>query len=66
VLKNVPLLAGAFKIRDDNSWATNYGDTGANGSLELNGSDIVSEAKIYTITLDFSDPNNPTWSSVKY
>jgi hypothetical protein len=66
VLKNVPLLAGAFKIRDDNSWATNYGDTDANGSLELNGSDIVSEAKIYTITLDFSDPNSPTWSSVKY
>lgn len=66
VLKNVTLLAGAYKFRDSNDWGTNYGDTGANGSLELNGSDITSEAATYTITLDFSDPNNPTWSSVKY
>jgi hypothetical protein len=66
VLKNVPLLAGAFKIRDDNSWGTNYGDTDANGSLELNGTDIVSEVGIYTITLDFSVPNSPTWSKVKH
>jgi hypothetical protein len=66
ILKNVPLQTGAFKIRDDNSWAINYGDTGADGSLELNGTDIVSAAGIYTITLDFTDPDNPTWTSVKH
>jgi hypothetical protein len=66
ILKNVSLQAGAFKFRDSNDWGTNYGDSGANGSLELNGSDITSETAIYTITLDFSDPNNPTWSSIKY
>ena len=66
ILKNVTLLAGAYKFRDDNSWGTNYGDNDANGSLELNGADIVSTAGIHTITLDFSDPDNPTWSMVKY
>jgi starch-binding outer membrane protein SusE/F len=66
ILRNVPLLAGAFKIRDDNSWAINYGDTGADGTLELGGTDIVSTAGIHTITLDFSDPDSPTWTSVKY
>ena len=66
VLKNVTLLDGAFKIRDDNNWATNYGDTGADGTLELNGTDISSQAGIYTITLNFSDPENPTWTSIKY
>jgi hypothetical protein len=66
VLRNVTLLDGAFKVRDDNSWGTNYGDTNADGSLELNGSDMISTAGIYTITLDFSDPANPTWTSVKH
>lgn len=66
VLKNVTLLAGEFKIRDDNSWGTNYGDTGADGSLELDGTNIASEAGIHTITADFSDPENPTIEIVKY
>lgn len=66
ILRNVTLADGAYKFRDDNSWGTNYGDTGANGSLELNGTDIASTAGIYTITLDFTNPNSPTWSSVKY
>jgi len=66
ILKNVTLLAGEYKFRDDNSWGTNYGDNDANGSLELDGANIVSTAGIHTITLNFSDPNNPTWSMVKY
>lgn len=65
-IKGVPLLAGEFKIRDDNSWGTNYGDDGANGSLELNGANIASEAAYYTITLNFSDPENPTITKVKH
>lgn len=66
ILRNVTLVNGAFKIRDDNNWATNYGDSGADGTLELNGSDIAAEGGIYTITLNFSNPASPTWSSVKY
>jgi hypothetical protein len=66
ILRNVPLIAGAFKIRADQDWATNYGDTGADGTLELNGTDITSEEGIYTITFDLSNPENPTWSSIKY
>jgi len=66
VLRNVTLLNGKFKIRDDNDWGLNYGDTGANGTLDKGGSDIDATAGIYTITADFSDPDNPTWSSIKY
>ena len=66
ILKNVTLKSGAFKIRDDNAWAINYGDTNADGSLELNGTDMIATEGIYTITLNFSDPNNPTWSSIKH
>jgi hypothetical protein len=65
-IKGIQLLAGNFKIRDDNSWGTNYGDNDANGSLELNGADITSEAGYYTITLNFSDPENPTITKVKH
>jgi hypothetical protein len=66
ILRNVTLIAGKFKVRDDNSWGTNYGDNGANFSLELNGADIDAAGGIYTITLDFSNPSSPTWSFVKY
>ena len=66
VLKNVTLLDGEFKFRDGNDWTLNYGDTGGNGSLEPGGDNIASTAGLYTITLDFSNSNAPTWSSVKY
>lgn len=66
ILRNVQLIDGNFKFRDSNDWGTNYGDNGGDGTLEPDGSDIAAEAGIYTITLDFSDPANPTWSSVKH
>jgi starch-binding outer membrane protein SusE/F len=66
VLKNVTLLDGEYKFRDANDWATNYGDNGGNGSLELDGANIQSDAKVYTITLDFTDPANPQWEAVAY
>jgi hypothetical protein len=65
VLENVELLAGEWKIRADNDWALNYGDTGANGTLEVNGDNVVSTAGIHKVTVDFStDP--PTYTVVKY
>lgn len=62
ILNDVTLLDGEYKIRANNDWAINYGDNGADGTLELNGANIVSVAGTYTITLDFSDPNNPTYT----
>jgi hypothetical protein len=66
VLRNVTLLDGEFKFRANNDWATNYGDDGANGSLEPGGANIVAAAGVYTITLDLSNPDSPTWSEIKY
>lgn len=66
ILRNVTLLDGEYKFRDGNDWGTNYGDDGGNGSLELNGANIASDAKVYTITLDFTNPDSPTWSAVSY
>jgi hypothetical protein len=66
ILRNVTLIDGKFKIRDDNDWGLNYGDTDANGTLDSGGTDIDATAGIYTITIDFSNPASPTWSKVKY
>jgi len=66
VLKNVQLLDGEFKFRDGNDWTLNYGDDGGNGTLEAGGANIGSTSGIYTITLDFSNANAPTWRKVKY
>lgn len=48
----VKLQAGAMKIRKNNDWGTNYGDDGANGSLEAGGADINVTAGKYQITFD--------------
>ncbi|MBL4905182.1 MAG: SusE domain-containing protein [Flavobacteriaceae bacterium] len=62
ILKDVTLLDGEYKIRSNNDWGTNYGDDGADGTLELNGANIASVAGTYTIVLDFTDPANPTYT----
>lgn len=60
MLTNIVLLDGAFKIRDANNWTLNYGDTGANGSLEENGTDISVTAGLYSIKIDFTNAASPT------
>ncbi|MDT7831569.1 SusE domain-containing protein [Flavobacteriaceae bacterium S356] len=62
ILRDVDLLAGEYKFRANNDWAVNYGDNGSNGTLEAGGANIVSTAGTYTITLDFTDPANPTYT----
>ena len=53
VLNNIALTAGEIKFRLNDSWDTNYGDDGANGSLEAGGANIaISEAGNYKIVLD--------------
>jgi hypothetical protein len=46
------LADGDIKIRENNAWDLNYGDNGANGSLEVNGANIVVKAGSYKITFD--------------
>lgn len=58
------LVGGKFlKFRLNDDWGTNYGDNGANGSVELNGADIsIATSGNYRITLDLI---NNTFSAVK-
>ena len=62
ILRDVTLLDGEYKFRANNDWTVNYGDNGADGTLELGGANIASTAGTYTITLNFTDPNAPTWT----
>ena len=46
------LYDGYFKIREDNAWGVNYGDNGADGTLEQNGANITISAGHYIIDFD--------------
>ncbi|WP_044171373.1 SusE domain-containing protein [Flectobacillus major] len=48
----VTLANGEIKIRKDNKWDLNYGDDGANGTLEAGGSNIVVTAGTYKVTFN--------------
>lgn len=65
ILENVDLLDGEFKFRANNAWDVNYGDNGGDGTLEIGGTNIVSTAGNYTITIDFSNATNPTYTIVQ-
>lgn len=64
VARNVVLKAGEIKFRADNAWDLNYGDTGADGSLESGGDNIKVAAGTYDIVLDFSG-STPTYKLTK-
>ena len=55
----VKLLDGEMKFRFNNDWGTNFGDTGADGTLEDGGDNIVTTAGFYAISLDL---NNNTYT----
>ncbi|MFV8336353.1 SusE domain-containing protein [Flavobacterium sp. RSP29] len=60
------LTAAEIKFRANDEWAINYGDKGADGTLELNSDNIkVPSAGNYTITLDLSSPRNYKYSLTK-
>jgi hypothetical protein len=46
------LANGEIKFRTNNSWTVNYGDDGANGTLESGGANIVVTAGTYKITFN--------------
>lgn len=51
------LTDGEIKVRQNDAWGVNYGDTGNDGDMELNGDNIPVTAGTYNITLNFSvDP----------
>ncbi|MEW2921348.1 SusE domain-containing protein [Muricauda sp. ANG21] len=63
VLDSVTLLEGDFKIRANNDWAISYGDAEPDGILDTSENNNISVvAGTYTITLDFSNPSNPTYT----
>ncbi|GGK21492.1 hypothetical protein GCM10007962_14550 [Yeosuana aromativorans] len=62
ILNNVTLIDGEYKFRANNSWDVNYGDDGADGTLEAGGANIVAVAGTYSFVLDFSDPAHPTYT----
>lgn len=54
----VKLIDGEIKFRFNNDWGSNFGDTGADGTLDDGGDNIIVTAGFYNITLDF---NNNTY-----
>jgi len=62
ILNNVTLLDGEYKFRSNEAWALNYGDDGADGTLDDGGANIIATAGTYSFVLDFSDPTNPTYT----
>lgn len=54
-----------MKFRANNDWGLNYGDTGADFSLNADGTNISTTAGTYLITLDLSNPRKYTYSFVK-
>ena len=58
----VTLGDGEFKFRQNNAWDVDYGDTGADGTLENGGDNIAVTAGTYLITLNITDPDNPFYT----
>lgn len=50
----VYLNTGEIKIRQNNDWTVNFGDTGANGTLDAGGDNIKVTKGTYLITVDFA------------
>ena len=51
----VTLIDGEIKFRENNAWDNNYGDSGADGTLDAGGDNIVVTAGTYMITLDIAN-----------
>lgn len=58
LVAKVELTAGEIKFRVNNDWAVNYGDTGADALLEVNGANIeITKTGGYEILLDLTRPD---------
>jgi hypothetical protein len=55
---NLDLKAGEIKFRANDGWDINYGDNGADGSLEQDGANIpIPESGTYSVTLKLGVPD---------
>ena len=64
-ISGAELIDGEIKVRQNDAWGVNYGDDGADGTMEANGANIAVSAGTYNITLNFSvDP--PTINMVQW
>lgn len=62
VLKDITLTDGEIKFRMNDSWGGDYGDLNLDGILDQDpDNNIAVSAGTYTITLNFSDPESPTY-----
>ena len=57
IVSYVTLVTGEIKFRLNNDWGTNYGDNGADGTLDQDGSNIAVTAGTYKITVNKSTLN---------
>ncbi|MCQ0111748.1 SusE domain-containing protein [Zhouia amylolytica] len=51
----VALIDGEIKFRENNDWTLNYGDDGADGTLDEGGTNIAVNAGTYKIELNLND-----------
>jgi uncharacterized protein (TIGR02145 family) len=52
---NVTFTDGEFKFRENNDWALNYGDDGADGTLDPGGANIAVTAGDYLVSVNWLD-----------
>ncbi len=57
---------GSFKMRANRDWGINFGDNGANGSLDYDGADISASAGTYTFIALLSNRNYNKWVLTKW
>lgn len=61
-LYGITLVDGEMKIRPNDTWGEDYGDANGDGILDRDDdNNIPVSAGTYNITLDFSDPDSPTY-----
>lgn len=61
-ISNVTLTTGELKFRANDGWDINFGDNGADGSLEYGGSNIPVSAGTYTVVLTLDPVNGYSYS----
>ena len=52
---NVTFTDGEFKFRENNDWSLNYGDDGADFTLDPNGANIAVIAGVYLVSVNWLD-----------
>jgi len=62
IANNISLQEGEIKFRLNNDWTFNFGEGNNNNSLKKDGKNIKVTAGVYNVSLDLSNPDNPTFS----